>query len=427
VSAERDTPIDALGGAPDARQKDAQAKRRLRVLFVIGNLNDYHVPRYEALAQLAASRGHELSLVEVFGKSGVYRFPQERRAAFFDSRPSNAVTLLDEAEEADGHWSRIGTGLLEALQRISPHVVVTLGYSTSYSLFLCLHKLVKKRFALIYMSDSKTDDGKRYAIKERLKRVLVSRFDAALVAGEKHRAYAKSLGIPMSRSRIGFDVIDVEYFSQAAREARARAAEVRENFGLPARYIMCVSRFVQRKNIGLLIDAFAQSGVHSEGISMVLVGQGPREREIREEIGRKGLSDQVVILNSVANQNMPCVYSLAEFIVLASAFDQWGLCVNEAFAAGKPAIVTRTCGVANELVLEGETGFIVEPGDVSALANRMRQLATNTVLRERLSQNAAVTIERWTPTLFATNVIELVESMGGMARARDPQSSRPHV
>jgi hypothetical protein len=56
----------------------------MRVLFVVGNLGDYHVPRYQALLRLAQSRGHEVFLVEVFGKSGVYGFPQDRRAAFFD-------------------------------------------------------------------------------------------------------------------------------------------------------------------------------------------------------------------------------------------------------------------------------------------------------------------------------------------------------
>lgn len=385
------------------------AKQRLQVLFVIGNLSDYHVPRYEALARLAASRGHQVSLVEVFGKSGLYGFPQDRRAAFFDACPPNAVTLLDDAAETEGHWSRVGIGLLASLRRFAPDVIVTLGYNTSYSIFLCLLKLLRKRFALIYMSDSKTDDGTRYVLKERLKRLLVSKFDGALVAGEKHRAYAKSLGIPMSRSRIGFDVIDVEYFAQASREARANAFAVRAGFGLPDRYVMCVSRFVQRKNIDLVIEAFARSGAHAAGISLVLVGQGPCERKIRETIVRHGLSERVVILDSVPNQKMPGVYSLAEFVVLASAFDQWGLCINEAFAAGKPAIVTRTCGVANELVIDEKNGFIVEPDDVPALSDRIRQLSTNTALRAQFSENAAATIQRWTPTLFATNVVELAE------------------
>jgi glycosyltransferase involved in cell wall biosynthesis len=387
----------------------------MRVLFVVGNLGDYQVPRYQALLRLAQRRGHEVFLVEVFGKSGVYGFPQDRRTAFFNTHPANCVTLIEDASEGDGHTFRVAVELLSVFRSFAPDVVVTLGYNTNYSIVLCILKALTRRFSLIYMSDSKADDGKRYALKERIKRMLVSRFDGALVAGEKHRVYAESLGIPMERSRIGFDVIDVEYFSRLASEAACEAPEIRERFALPPRYILCVSRFVARKNIDLLITAFFQSGLHAAGVSLVLVGQGPCKDQLLKQIDRLGLAEHVVILGSVPNQHMPGVYALADFTVLASQYDQWGLCVNEAFAAGTPAIVTRACGVANELVHDGANGFIVEPGDESALAARIMQLGTNSALRERFSANALTSVRRWTPALFASNTIELAESMIGSA------------
>jgi glycosyltransferase involved in cell wall biosynthesis len=387
----------------------------MRVLFVVGNLGDYHVPRYQALLRLANSRGHEVFLVEVFGRSGVYGFPQDRRTAFFNTQPANCVTLIEDAGEADGHTFRVAVELRAVVRKFEPDVVVTLGYNTNYSVALCILKALTRRFALIYMSDSKADDGKRYAFKERLKRMLVGRFDAALVAGEKHRAYAQSLGVPMERSRIGFDVIDVDYFSRMAREAGSAAAEIRSRFTLPPRYVLCVSRFVARKNIDLLITAFFKSGLHAAGISLVLVGQGPCKQALLERIDRLGMANHVVILSSVANQHMPGLYALADFIVLASRFDQWGLCVNEAFAAGTPAIVTRTCGVANELVQDGSNGFVVEPDDEPALTARILQLGTDSALLERFSANALSSVKRWTPLLFASNTIELAESMVGPA------------
>ncbi|WP_144151687.1 glycosyltransferase family 4 protein [Paraburkholderia sp. BCC1885] len=387
----------------------------MRVLFVVGNLGDYHVPRYQALLRLAQSRGHEVFLVEVFGKSGVYGFPQDRRAAFFDTHPANCVTLIEDAGEGDGHTFRVAGKIFSVLRSFAPEVVVTLGYNTNYSIVLCILKALTRRFSLIYMSDSKADDGKRYALKERLKRMLVSKFDAALVAGEKHRVYAESLGIPMERSRIGFDVIDVEYFSRMAREAASQAPEIRARFELPPRYVLCVSRFVSRKNIDLLISAFFRSGLHAAGVSLVLVGQGPGKDQLLEQIDRLGLAQRVVILSSVPNQHMPGLYALADFVVLASKFDQWGLCVSEAFAAATPAIVTRACGVANELVHDGANGFIVEPDDETALAERIKQLGTDSALRERFSANALNSVKRWTPALFASNTIELAESMIGSA------------
>jgi glycosyltransferase involved in cell wall biosynthesis len=383
----------------------------MRIFFVIGNLGDYHVPRYEALLDLASMRGDDVYLVEIFGKSSVYTFPQDRRAQFFEREHTRSVTLVNDATDAGGHWVKVAVGLSDAVRRFDPQVVVTLGYHTSYSMWLCFLKLLYRRFSLIYMSDSKADDGKRYKAKEWLKRTIVRQFDGALVAGEKHRAYAHSLGIPPARSRVGFDVIDVEYFSQRSKAARNSASDVRAKFGLPPQYCVCVSRFVPRKNVDVVIEAYFQSGLYKIGRSLVLVGQGRCRDRLLQQVAQRGLNAHVVILDSIKNLDMPVVYALAEFAVLASKFDQWGLCINEAFAAGCPAIVTRTCGVAGELVADGINGFIVESGDVHALADRMKLLGSDPALRGRFAEKARTAADDWTPTLFASNLLDLSTSI----------------
>jgi glycosyltransferase involved in cell wall biosynthesis len=283
-------------------------------------------------------------------------------------------------------------------------------------MWLCILKLLYRRFSLIYMSDSKADDGKRYRAKEWLKRTIVRQFDGALVAGEKHRAYARSLGIPLARSRTGFDVVDVEYFSQMSEAARNSESDVRAKFGLPPRYFVCVSRFVPRKNVDVVIEAYCRSGLHKLGQSLVLVGQGRCRDRLRQQVAQLGLSSHVVILDSVKNLDMPAVYALAEFAVLASQFDQWGLCISEAFAARCPAIVTRTCGVAGELVTDGINGFIVEPGDVQILAEKMVVLGSDPALRGRFAEKARSAADDWTPALFASNLIDLSISIVTHAR-----------
>jgi glycosyltransferase involved in cell wall biosynthesis len=390
----------------------------MRLLFVIGNLSDYHVPRYQALVQLAAQRGIEVMLVEVFGHSGAYAFAQQARAAFFASAPRHCITLFEHADEDDKHWLRIDARLREVLSAHAPDVVVTLGYSTPYSILLCLYKvlgLLGPSCKLIYMSDSKADDGPRHPLKERLKRMLVSHFDGALVAGEKHRAYACSLGIAPSRSRTGFDVIDVDYFGRAAAAARADAPAVRARRGLPPRYVLCVSRFIERKNVTLVIEAFGRSGLAQHGVALVLVGQGPCRAEMGAQIERCALRAHVRIFDALPNREMPELYGLADLVVLGSAFDQWGLCINEALAAGRPVVVTRTCGVADELVLDHINGFIVEPGDVAALAARMHTLGMDHALRARFSTNALSLIRHWTPRRFAHNLLDLVQVLSGAA------------
>jgi glycosyltransferase involved in cell wall biosynthesis len=259
------------------------------------------------------------------------------------------------------------------------------------------------------MSDSKADDGPRSSVKEWLKRWLVRRFDAALVAGERHRDYAESLGIPRWRSRIGFDVIDVDQFSRRASAAHAAAEEVRRVRGLPQRYVLCVSRFVARKNVNVVIDAFARARLADHAIELVLIGQGQDEPMLRALVSQLDLESSVRFLDALPNGEMPAIYGLADFVVLASEFDQWGLCINEAFAASRTAIVTHTCGVARELVVNGKNGYVIDPGNADMLAARMRALALDDGLRERLSARARLTVEQWKPSTFASNLMELAD------------------
>lgn len=85
--------------------------------------------------------------------------------------------------------------------------------------------------------------------------MLVRRFEEASVAGEKHRAYASSLGIPLARSRVGFDVKRVEYFSQMWAAASFSDSDIRVRQGLPRRFVFCLSTFVRRKMVDLVIEA----------------------------------------------------------------------------------------------------------------------------------------------------------------------------
>ena len=381
----------------------------MHVQFVIGNLSDYHVPRYRALVQLALRQGCKVSLIELFEYTSFYDYPQSNRTTFLQDASSDRVTVFKGTVAGRKHWLTIAARLGALLRTTRPDFVITLGYHTSYSIYLCLLKTLTRRFKLVYMSDSKADDGKRHRLKEALKRMLVSRFDGALVAGEKHRRYAESLGIPLHRSRVGFDVIDVAYFRDAATHARAHADSERSRFGLPSQYVLCVSRFVKRKNVPLVLEAFARSALAQRGLSLVLVGQGPLEQAIRDKVAALGLNERVMIVGSVLNRDMPTFYALSRFIVLASEFDQWGLCVNEAMASGRPAIVSQTCGCANEVVHDGVNGLLVRPGDVEQLAIKMTQLADDDALCEQLARNAETTIRDWTPELFAKNVLALAD------------------
>lgn len=375
------------------------------IVFVIGNLSDYHVPRYRALVSLAEEAGHQITLVEIFGQS-IYSHPQSARPSEF-SESSKAITLFAGTRSVGA--TLVVRRVHGVINQLQPDVAITLGYNTEYSIYLCLRKLITRSFPVMYMSDSKGDDGVRSNLKEALKRLLVRRFDGALVAGQRHRDYAQSLGIPMLRSRCGFDVIDVQFFSEAAAACRRNAASLRSELSLPDRYVLCVSRLVKRKNVEGVVRAFAESGLVARGYSLVIVGAGPYKDRVEQAIHQAGLSLNVVMIENVQNESMAAFYALADFLVLASIYDQWGLCANEAMAAGLPVIATEGCGCAGEIVKDGENGFVVSRGSEEELSEKMRMLGSDSQMRHRFGIRSREIIERWTPEFFAKSALELIE------------------
>ena len=91
---------------------------------------------------------------------------------------------------------------------------------------------------------------------------------------------------------------------------------------------------------------------------------------------------------------MPYSYALADVLALPTFSDPWGLVVNEAFACGVPAVVSRVAGACDDLIIDGETGFAVTPGDAAELADRILRILKEPALRSRMKANCRTLIKK---------------------------------
>jgi glycosyltransferase involved in cell wall biosynthesis len=65
-------------------------------------------------------------------------------------------------------------------------------------------------------------------------------------------------------------------------------------------------------------------------------------------------------MGSVAWKKLPDIYQGAACLILPSTYEPWGMVANEAQALGKPVICTEACGCANDLVIDGKNGLVLE-------------------------------------------------------------------
>ena len=102
-----------------------------------------------------------------------------------------------------------------------------------------------------------------------------------------------------------------------------------------------------------------------EDAELLLVGDGPLRPEVERLVAELGLGERVRLVGN--RSDVPVLLAEAACVVLASDYEGCPLTVLEAMAAGVPVVATRVGGVP-ELIDDGRTGLLVEPGDESALA-----------------------------------------------------------
>lgn len=372
-----------------------------RVCFVINHIGDYHASRLSSCRERLLSVGRELIAIEA-SKSSAFYTHRQRRAASLKAgiRCVGLGGLASKREMAVALW--------RALKAADASHIFTIGYSDVLSLTSLLFGKING-VPVFFMSDSKADDQERSGWSEWIKSGLLRLFDGALVAGLRHAAYFRSLGM-RRRIEIGYDVIDVGFFRAQAAKLERRVPLLLRKRILPERYVICVSRLVPRKRVDLALRVYAESGAAQRGVRFMLIGAGPEEAMVYEAAKRLGVDGMVCHLRDVPNSIMPIFYRRAEALLLTSEYDQWGLCVNEAMALGIPCIVTSRCGVAGEIVEHCESGFVFEPERADAAAQFLGRLLSDKALRNKISQAATETINKWDLARYSAGVATLVET-----------------
>jgi len=159
-------------------------------------------------------------------------------------------------------------------------------------------------------------------------------------------------------------------------DADARAA-VRSELGLPpeAAVIGTVGRCHPDKNHGLLVRA--ASPVLGENVRLVIVGDGPELERLRSEVEASPSSRFVHLLGR--RMDVPRVLAALDVFAMSSRTEGLPLVVAEAMAVSLPVVSTAVGGIP-EVVADGETGYLVPPGDEEGLRGRLRELVGNTAL-----------------------------------------------
>jgi glycosyltransferase involved in cell wall biosynthesis len=297
--------------------------------------------------------------------------------------------------------------LWRVLEKIAPQVVAIPGWG-SVAALLALEWCRKKNVPTLVMSASTEVDESRSWWREWLKSQVVRQFNAGIGGGKPHVDYFVRLGLSRNTTFVGYDVVGNDHFSQGADTARSQVERIHANKSIPSHYFLNSSRFIEKKNLARLIDAYAQYQkiAGTDAWHLVVIGDGPLRTEVENHISRLNLQPYIHLPGFKQYDELPEYYGLAGAYVQASTTEQWGLVVNEAMASGLPVLVSDRCGCAPDLVHTGINGYTFDPFNVEELAGLMQKLAGNECDLAAMGQASRGIIADWTPATFARNLFK---------------------
>jgi colanic acid/amylovoran biosynthesis glycosyltransferase len=165
----------------------------------------------------------------------------------------------------------------------------------------------------------------------------------------------------------------------------------RSKFASAPPLIIAVGRLIAKKGFGDLIRACALLAERGRSFQCEIIGEGPLENELREQMERLGLRRCVILAGAKPQLQLRQRLAAANVFVLPSVIDPDGgmdnlpTVIMEAMATGLPVVSTDLGGIP-EMVTENETGFLVRPGDALAMANAIEKLINDHSLAKRLGE-----------------------------------------
>ena len=202
-----------------------------------------------------------------------------------------------------------------------------------------------------------------------------------IAVSQAAKALLVGAGVPPGRVRVIYNGIEPRYFEDQTEAAR----RIRQELGIAADapVVGMIARLSPEKGHDVFLQVAREVAARRPDARFLVVGAGPLSAELQQLSAALGLAEQVIFTG--ARRDVTALNHVIDVFLLPSREEALPLAVLEAMAAERPVVATAVGGVP-EVVVDGETGFLCQPGERAPLARAVLALLERPELRAALGR-----------------------------------------
>ncbi len=262
---------------------------------------------------------------------------------------------------------------------------------------------VSHRYGWCDGDDIVTFQSKTYGWKVKLTRALQKRWwksSSRIIACSEflRQILIRSYGVAPDRVERVFN----SYHGPAPENVKFTPREARASLGLPEgpRYLLTICRLMGWKRVDVVIEALAKLPADVE---LLVAGDGDMLEAWKALAAKLGVGSRVRFLGNVPHAQIPSLIRASEIFVLNSEYEGLSHTLIEVQTLGTPIVASRVCGNP-EVVVDGETGLLVDPRNSYEVLAALTKLLADPALRARLAAEGLRRASRFSKETTFANV-----------------------
>ncbi len=357
----------------------------MKILVITNIPNPYRLPLFNELNQQLIQSNMELKVIFAAETYSRRKFVLDMKDCKFNfAFLGSSQISFGDSEKTTFRYGNLS----DVLKKEQPDRIIVSGFSMATMKVWWYTRFRKAEFLI--WSGSVTVKGKGMGVLRRLQRSLLIAYSSAFVVyGERAKKYLLSLNVNEEKIFKGINTVDTTFFSeqsQILKENRVNSTN--------KKHITFVGYLSKRKNVSQLINCIQLLKTQRNDFMLEVIGDGDDKVQLMDLVKEMNLDDCIHFAGFKQKNELPEYYSRTDVFLFQTNFDIWGLVLNEAMAAGLACIVSPNAGAADDLIVEGETGFVIDFNDEKKIVEKINELLDNSSMRKRIGDNASTFIEQ---------------------------------